>query len=144
MKNIVLMVLVATLGFLNGCGSSTSLPTMTGTWVFTLTPQASPSNVIQATAMLTQISDSVFGQVTLTGNGTACGTTAMMSGIVNGNALALHLTQAQSTLTFTGKASASFTSSASGTYTATTGKCLQNGGTGTWSAFLVPNNSSSF
>jgi len=146
MKSIVRIALVVVLGLLNGCGSAPPLPPMTGTWAFTLTPTGSPSEVIQATVALTQLGDSVFGPVTLTGNGAACGTNAMMSGTVNGVALSLQLTQSQSTLSFTGKATGGYplTSYASGKYTATSGQCLQNGGTGTWSAFLESSNSSSF
>ena len=146
MKSIVRIALVVVLGLLNGCGSAPVLPPLTGTWAFTLTPTGSPSDVIQATVALTQLGNSVFGPVTLTGNGAACGATAMMSGTVNGVALSLQLTQSQSTLTITGKATGGYplTSYASGKYTASSGPCLQNGGTGTWSAFLESNNSSSF
>jgi hypothetical protein len=142
MKDILRIVLVVALGLLNGCGTSLN-NTMTGTWTFTLTPAASSAQAIQITADLTQINNSVFGQVMLTGNATSCGNMANMSGVVNGNALSLQLTQAQSTLSFTGKTNSTLSSS-SGTYTATAGQCIQNGGTGTWSAFLQAHNSSSF
>jgi len=146
MKIFLRIALVVLLGLLNGCGNSPVLPPLTGTWSFTLTPTGSPSDVIQATVALTQLGNSVFGPVTLTGNGAACGTTAMMSGTVNGVALSLQLTQSQSTLKFTGKATGGYplTTYASGKYTASSGPCLQNGGTGTWSAFLEANGSSSF
>ena len=145
MKIIVRIALLVVLGLLNGCGSAPSLP-MNGTWLFTLTPTGSPADVIQATVALTQLNNSVFGPVTLTGNGAACGTTAMMSGTVNGPVLSLQLTQSQSKLSFTGKTTGGSptTTYASGKYSATSGQCLQNGGTGTWSAFLEANGSSSF
>jgi hypothetical protein len=144
MKSIVRIALVVALCFLNGCGyGAAPLPTLTGTWVFTLTPANSP-DVIQATASLTQLwNNEVFGQVTLTGSGTSCGAIAEMSGSVNGDALSLELTQSPGTITLKGTATAAVTVNASGTYTATTGRCLQNGGAGTWTAFLSGDNSSS-
>ncbi len=148
MKSFVRIALVVALGFLNGCGSGTSsLPPLTGTWLFTLTPAASPSEVIQALGTLRQVnsnSNEVSGQVTLTGSGTACGTMAEMSGILNGSNLTLRLTQSQSTISLTGTANTTVLSgiNASGKYTATAGPCLQNGGTGTWSAGLESNTSS--
>jgi hypothetical protein len=125
------------LGFLNGCGSGTSpLPTLTGKWVFTMTPANSPSDVIQASGALTQLPNNVLlGQVTLQG-GTSCGTLAQMTGTVNGNTLVLQLTQSPGKLSLKGTATTSLTVNASGTYTATSGQCLQNGGSGTWTAFL--------
>lgn len=144
MKSKVCIALVVVLGFLNGCSSAPPLA-LAGTWVFTLTPSDASSGVIQATVPLTQFGNSIFGPVTLTGNGTSCGTTAMMSGTVNGDALSLQLTQSQSTLSLTGTATGGppLTYNASGKYTATTGQCLQNGGAGTWSAFLAANSTSS-
>jgi len=143
MKDIARILLVVALGFLNGCGSSPMNFTMTGTWVFSLKPAASASQVIQLTADLTQINDSFFGQVTLTGDAAACGINAQMSGTVNGDSVALQIMQNQTTLTFKGKTNATLNSSA-GSYTATGGDCIQNGGTGTWTGFLQPPNSSSF
>jgi len=143
MKDIARIVLVVALGFLNGCGSSSQNFTMTGTWVFSLKPAASPSQVIQLTADLTQINDTFFGQVTLTGEAASCGINAQMSGTVNGNTVAIQILQNQTTLTFKGKTNDTLNSSA-GSYTATSGQCIQNGGTGTWSGFLKPPNSSSF
>jgi len=142
MKNITRIVLVVALGFLNGCGTTTN-NTVTGTWTFTLTPTSPPSQAIQITADLTQINNSFFGQVTLTGNATACGTTAQMSGTVHGNALSLEITQAQTTITLTGKTNSTLSSS-SGTFAATSGQCILSGGTGTWSGFLQAHNTSSF
>jgi hypothetical protein len=138
MKSIVCFALVIALYFLNGCGSGQSaLPSLTGTWVFTLTPSNSPSNVIQATAALTQLNNNVLlGQVTLKGNGTSCGTMAQMTGQLNGNTLTLQLTQSPSELLLKGTATTTLTVNASGKYTATSGQCLQDGGTGTWTAFL--------
>jgi len=143
MKNVARIVLVVALGCLNGCSGTNMNHTMTGTWVFTLTPAGSPSQEIQLTVGLTQINNSVFGQVTLTGNATACGTTANMSGLVNGNSVSLQLTQAQTTLNFVGKTNATLNLSA-GSYTASSGQCIQNGGTGTWSGFLSTPGSTSF
>jgi hypothetical protein len=143
MNNVAPIVLLVALGFLNGCGSSVQNNTMTGTWVFNLTPAASSSQAFQLTADLTQINNSVFGQVTLTGAAAACGTMANISGVVNGNAVSLEITQSETTLTFTGKTNATLNTS-SGSYAATTGQCIQNGGTGTWSGFLSTHGSSSF
>lgn len=138
MKSIVRFALVLALSFLNGCGSGqTPLPSLTGTWVFTLTPASSPSNVIQATASLTQLNNNVLlGQVTLKGSGTSCGTMAEMTGTLSGNSLILHLTQSPSELILKGTATTALTVNASGTYTASSGQCLQDGGTGTWTGFL--------
>jgi len=143
MKDLARILLVVALGFLNGCGSSSQNFTMTGTWVFTLTPAASSAQVIQLTADLTQINNSFFGQVTLMGNAAACGIYAQMSGTVNGTALSVQIMQNQTTLTLKGQTNATFNSS-SGSYTATTGGCIQNGGAGKWSGFLQAHNSSSF
>jgi hypothetical protein len=134
MKNIAGLALVLALGLVTGCNPSPS-PAVTGKWLFVLTPSGSPSNVIQATANLTQLGSQIIGQVTLSENAAACGTTANMSGTVKGNTLTLQLVQLQSTVNFTGTANLAFTS-ASGTYTATAGPCLQNGGSGSWSAAL--------
>jgi len=134
MKSLVRTALVVALGFVSGCNPSPN-PAMTGTWLFTLTPTDSPTNVVQATATLTQLGNNITGQVTLTGNASSCGNTATMTGTVQGNVLALQLTQSLSALTFTGQANTAFTS-ASGTYSATTGPCLQNAGPGNWSAVL--------
>src|SRR5262252_7638294 len=98
MKDVARIVLVAALGFLNGCGSSPMNFTMTGTWVFSLKPAASPSQVIQLTADLTQINNTFFGKVTLAGDAASCGINAQMSGTVNGNTLALQIMQNQTTL----------------------------------------------
>lgn len=145
MKSIPRIALFLFLAFLGGCSSTPPL-FLGGTWAFTIIPSDSSSAVIQATVEFTQLGNSIFGPVTFSGNGTSCGTQAMMSGTVNGDALSLQLTQSQSTLTFQGMATGGppLTYYASGKYTATTGNCLQNGGTGTWSAFLEANNASSF
>ncbi|MGA8154293.1 MAG: hypothetical protein WB952_25330 [Terriglobales bacterium] len=134
MKTLVRTALILVFGFVTGCNPSPN-PALSGTWAFTLTPIDSPSEPIQATAVLTQLGDNVTGQVTLTGSNSSCGSTATMTGTVKGNALALQLTQSQSALSFTGQANVAFTS-ASGTYSATTGTCLQNVGPGNWSAVL--------
>jgi hypothetical protein len=144
MKILARTVLVLTLISLYGCGNQPTTPALTGTWAFTLTPNGS-SQAIQATASLTQLNNSLFGPVTLTENGTACGTTAQMTGTVSGITLLLKLTQSGSTVSFNGKASGGYpvTSYASGSYSASSGPCLQSG-SGTWSAFLEANGSSSF
>jgi hypothetical protein len=138
MKSIVRFSLVLALGFLNGCGSGQSaLPSLTGTWVFTLKPSNSASNVIQATAALTQLNNNILlGQVTLNGSGASCGTRAEMTGSLSGNNLTLQLTQSPAELILKGTATTALTVNASGAYTASTGQCLQDGGTGTWTAFL--------
>jgi hypothetical protein len=138
MKRIFGFALVLALGFLNGCGSGqTALPSLSGKWVFTLTPANSGLNVIQATASLTQLNSNVLlGQVTLNGSGTSCGTRAQMTGNLSGNSLTLQLTQSPSEIILKGTATTALTVNASGAYTATSGQCLQDGGTGTWTAFL--------
>jgi hypothetical protein len=140
LKKIAAIALVAVLSLSSGCGgnatpnaNNTSSASMTGSWAFTMTPTDFPSDVTQAMAALEQTGNSVDGPVTLGGSYSGCGTAGVMSGTATGDALSLQLTQSQSTLTFTGAANAVF-ASASGTYAATTGQCLQNGGTGTWSA----------
>jgi len=134
MKNVAPIGLVVALSLLNGCNPASN-PAMTGTWTFTLTPAGSLSPAIQATATLTQLGSAVTGQVTFSGSGDSCGTTAKMSGFVTGNALALQLSQSQSAISLMGTANVAFTS-ASGTYETTTGQCFENAGTGTWSAAL--------
>jgi hypothetical protein len=126
--------LVIALTFLNSCNPANN-PAMTGTWLFALTPTGSASVVLQATANLTQVGNRITGQVSLSGNAATCGSEASMSGTVKGNSLTLQLSQLQSAIDFTGTANLAFTS-ASGTYTATAGSCLLNGGTGSWSAAL--------
>jgi hypothetical protein len=101
----------------------------------TLTPTGSALVALEATANLTQSGDQITGNVSVTGDAPSCGTQALMSGTVKGNTLTLELTQSQSAIDFIGTANLAFTS-ASGTYTATSGSCLLNGGTGSWSAAL--------
>jgi hypothetical protein len=130
MLRITLPLLLA---FVIGCSSSG--PEMSGTWMFTLIPTGAVSPAIQATASLTQTGSQVGGPASLSGTGISCGTEASFSGTVKGNILTLQLTQLQSAINLTGTANQAFTS-ALGTYTATAGSCLLNGGTGTWSATL--------
>ena len=134
MRNIGRLTLILALTLVSGCNPSPN-PAMTGTWLFALTSSGSPAELIQLTANLTQLGNTITGSVTLSGNAAACGTTASMSGTVKGNNLTLELIQQQSTIEFTGTANLAFTN-ASGTYTATGGTCLQNGGGGSWSATL--------
>jgi len=145
MKSVARTALVVALLFLNGCGNSIVPPQLNGTWAFTLKPSGS-SNVIQVTAALTQVDNSISGPATLIGSAASCSSEATMSGTVSGNALNLDLTQYGDTLNFQGTTTGGppVTTSASGKYAATSGPCIQNGGTGTWSAVLEPNNSSSF
>jgi len=145
MKSGICISLLLLVVFLSGCGSTQPL-FLGGTWVFTITPSGSTSEVIQGSATLTQLGNSIFGPVTFSGSGTSCGTQGMMSGTVNGNAVSLHLTQSQNTLSLTGLVTGGppLTYNALGKYTASMGQCLQNGGTGAWSAFLTPNNASGF
>jgi hypothetical protein len=134
MKILVRVALIVALCFITGCNPSPN-PALSGNWVFTLTPTDDPSNIIQANASLTQLGTNVTGPVTLTGNGFTCGTTATMTGTVQGNVLVLQITQSVSSLGLNGTANQAFTS-ANGTYTVSTGPCLQNAGSGTWSATL--------
>jgi len=134
MKIISRLVLIATLLFITACNPSPN-PALTGTWMFTLTPADNPLLVIQAQADLTELGNNVTGTVTLSGTTFSCGNNATMSGVVKGNALTLELTQEQSSVTLTGQANQAFTS-ASGTYSAATGPCLENMGSGNWSAVL--------
>jgi hypothetical protein len=140
---LVFLLGLVFLGLVNGCGSTPQY--LAGTWQFTFTPGSSSAQSIQATAVLTQLGNSIFGPVTLAGNDISCGTQAMMSGNVNGYNMILALKQSQSTLTFTGTATGGFPSTytASGKYSASTGQCLQNGGSGTWSGYLEAANASS-
>ena len=133
MRNIVRIIVVLTLGFLGGCNIANA--PLTGTWLFNLA--TSGSDVILATANLTQHGSDVMGQVTLSGSGVSCGiTNAMMAtGIIQGSNLALQFTQAQNIITFIGKANVTFTF-LTGTYVETAGSCLPNGGIGSWSASL--------
>ena len=130
--------------FLAGCGSTVP-PQLTGTWAFKLTPSGS-SNTIQFTATLTQVNNSLYGPVTLTGDAASCNEQAQMSGTVSGNALNLEVTQYSNALDLQGTATGGVptTTAASGKYAATSGPCIQNGGSGTWTAVLEPSDSSSF
>jgi len=134
MRNIVRITVVLILGFLGGC--SFPNPALTGTWIFRLTPSGS-SEVILATANLTQNGNVITGHAALTGNGVGCGvSTAMMaSGTVQSDNLTLQFTQAQNIVTFTGTANETFTF-LTGTYVETGGSCLPGGGVGNWSATL--------
>lgn len=134
MKSIVRTILIVALSFVSGCNPSPN-PALTGRWIFTLTPLDNPSNVIQATASLTELGNNITGPVTLTGINSSCGNTATMTGTAQGDVLALQLSQSLSALTFKGEANTAFTSAA-GTYSASTGPCLQNVGPGSWSAVL--------
>jgi hypothetical protein len=143
MKNVLRRTFLILLCLLAGCGSTPLF--LAGTWVFKISPTNSSSGAaIQLTVPLTQFNSSIFGTATLSGNGTSCGTVAMMSGTVSGSKLSLQLTQSENTLNLTGTATGGYplTYTASGKYTATTGSCLQNGGGGTWTGFLEANNAS--
>lgn len=134
MENIVRTISVVVLVPLIGCGSPN--PAMTGSWLFTLTPDGSSSDVILGTANLTQNGSQITGPITLTGNGTVCGSTATMSGTLEGTTLTLQIVQLQSIIQLTGSTNLAFTS-ASGTFIEMVGgACLQNPGIGTWSALL--------
>jgi len=127
-------ILVIALAFLNSCNPANN-PALTGTWLFALTPTGSAFVALEATANLTQVGNQITGNVSLSGNPDSCGNEALISGTVKGNALTLQLTQSQSVIGFMGTANLAFTS-ASGTYIASAGSCLLNGGTGSWSAAL--------
>lgn len=133
MRNIARITVALILSFLGGCNIHNAA--LTGTWFFRLA--TSGSNVILATANLTQNGDVVTGQAALSGNGVGCGvaTAMMVSGTVQGDNLALQFTQAQNIVTLTGTANVTFTF-LTGTYVQTAGSCLPNGGIGSWSAAL--------
>jgi hypothetical protein len=139
MKNVAWALPVAALLLLAGCGNSFPPPQLNGTWEFTLTPSSS-STVIQFSATLTQVNNS------LSGSAASCSADAIVSGTVSGSALNLELTQYGDALDLQGTTTggAPTTTSASGKYGATTGPCIQNGGSGTWKAVLEPNNTSTF
>jgi hypothetical protein len=145
MKKVVWMLWVVGVLLLNGCGNSTTPPQLNGNWAFTLKPSGT-SNVIQFTATLTQVNNSLYGPVTLAGNAASCNEQAQISGSVSGNALNLEVTQYSNALDLQGTTTggAPTTTAASGKYAASSGPCIQNGGSGTWSAVLEPNDSSSF
>jgi len=131
LNRLVLLILLTLLG---ACGTSSN-PALTGNWLFVFTPTGSATSAIQATANLTQVGTNVTGQVSLSGGAVSCGSEASMSGTVRGNSLSFQLTQIESTINLTGTANQAFTS-ALGNYTAVSGSCLLNGGTGSWSAAL--------
>jgi len=133
MRNIVRITAALILSFLGGCNIHNAA--LTGTWFFKLT--TSGSDVILATANLTQNGNAITGQALLSGNGVGCGvaTAMMVSGTVQGENLTLQFTQEQNIVTFTGTANLTFTF-LTGTYFETAGSCLPNGGVGSWSATL--------
>ena len=113
-----------------GCGSSSSNGAMSGTWAFAL---ATTQNYILATADLKQSGNQISGSATVTGGPTGCGSTATMTGTVQGNNLILQLAESGAIITLNGEANTTFTS-ASGTYEVTSGSCVQNGDMGSWTA----------
>jgi len=68
-RNVVRIIVVLTLGFWGGCNIPNT--PLTGAWLFNLA--TSGSDVILATANLTQHGSNVTGQVTLSGSGVSCG-----------------------------------------------------------------------
>jgi len=143
MKLAIRLALLMSFSLVLGCSNAPPL-FLGGTWVFTITPNNSPSAAVQATAVLTQLRNSIFGPVTFVDSSSSC-SAGMMSGTINGDNLSLQLTQSQSTLKLTGAVTGGFpvTYSASGKYSATTGGCLQSSSAGTWSGFLSANTASS-
>lgn len=122
-----------TLGIGSGCLAH-SASAMGGTWLFTITSN-SPT-IVLLTANLQQQGNQVTGQATITENNTSCGTTATISGSLQGNTLNLEIVQLQSDLFLVGTVNQTFTQ-ASGTYTSSgTGDCFQSGESGSWSAFF--------
>lgn len=112
-----------------GCSSSSN-GAMSGTWAFAL---ATTQNFIVATADLKQSGNQVSGPATVTGEPTGCGSNATMTGTVQGNNLSLQIAAGGAIITLIGQANTTFTS-ASGTYEVTSGSCVQNGDTGSWTA----------
>jgi|SRR5579862_16457 len=143
MKVTIRLAVLMSFGFLLGCSSSPPL-FLGGNWVFTITPSNSAAAAFQATGVLTQLGNSLFGPVTLRPTSSTCNAPAMVSGTINGNQLSVQLSQSQSTLNLSGEVTGGppVAYSVSGKYTATTGACLQDGGTGTWSGVTSGNNAS--
>ena len=112
-----------------GCGSSSN-GAMSGTWAFAL---STTENYILATADLKQSGNQISGSATVTGEPTGCGSTATMTGTVQGNNLILQFADTGAIITLSGQANTTFTS-ASGTYEVTSGSCIQNGDMGNWTA----------
>ena len=112
-----------------GCGSS-STGAMSGTWAFAL---ATTQNYILATADLKQSGNQISGSATVTGAPTGCGSTATMTGTVQGNNLSLQIADEGAIITLNGQANTTFTA-ASGTYEVISGSCVQNGDMGNWTA----------
>jgi hypothetical protein len=82
---------------------------------------------------LKQNGNQVSGSATVTGEPTGCGSNATLSGTVQGNNLDLQLAASGGIITMSGTANSAFTS-ASGTYSVTSGSCVQPGNVGTWTA----------
>lgn len=131
-KFILALVLIPVL---NGCGSYPGV--MAGTWLFTLTSDASLSQVL-ATANLSQSGDQITGKVGFSGDGSgvSCNSVTSVLGTLQGNGLQLQFADSQSVARLTGTINLAFTSG-SGTYTVDDGSCLQVAGSGSWSAVFI-------
>jgi len=132
-RNFILALILVS--FLNGCGSYPGV--MAGTWLFTLTSDASLSQVL-ATANLSQSGNEITGTVGFSGNGSgvSCKSVTSISGTLQGIDLQLQFVESQSIANLAGTINLAFTSG-SGTYTVDDGSCLQVAGSGSWSAVFV-------
>lgn len=131
-KVILAFVLIPVL---NGCGSYPGV--MAGTWLFTLTSDASLSQVL-ATANLNQSGNQITGTVRFSGDGSgvSCNSVTSISGTLQGTGLQLEFAESQSIANLVGTINLAYTSG-SGTYTVDDGSCLQVAGSGSWSAVFI-------
>jgi hypothetical protein len=129
---ILALILVSVL---NGCGSYPGV--MAGTWLFTLTSDASLTQVV-ATANLNQSGIEITGKVAFSGDGTgiSCNSVTSVLGTLQGNDLQLQFAGSQGIAELRGIINLAFTSG-SGTYTVDETSCLQVAGPGSWSAVFI-------
>jgi hypothetical protein len=136
------LVLVTVFVFLIGCGGGSSGGSQS--------QQATPVNIAgdwqitakstvfgfsaTVTGFVNQSGGTISGQLAISGS--PCAVSATMAGTVSGTAVTIQIDENGQPVTLSGTASVDG-NSASGTYTATTGGCL-NGDTGTWTATRVP------
>jgi hypothetical protein len=129
--NLILILLLFFV-VINGCGSSPG--PMAGTWLFSLTSGVSLNQVL-ATANLKQSGSEITGTVTFSGS-ISCNADTSVLGTLKGNALHVQFVQSQSIADLTGTVNLAFTSG-SGTYIIEGSSCLQDFGSGTWSAAFL-------
>jgi len=111
--------------------SPSRAPNFTGTWQFTA--DSVFNLTFTGSDALQQSGNSLTGQIALSGS--PCATSASLDGAATGTNVTFQLHLNGQAVNFTGKADAAF-SSASGSYTAPSGGCL-NGDRGTWTATKV-------